>query len=403
MRAARLPNGERSILRISDTVTLGIQGLAARRARTSLAALGIAVAIAALVAVLGLSQSAKAALLSQLGSEGNLLTVAAGQTFDGNPTPLPLTAESMIRAIPPVNEVTAVGILPDATVRASAAISPTNTNGISLVAAQSTLLGSVSGRVLQGSFLGTLADRYPVVVLGFSAAKNLGVATLSPETQVFIAGSYYTVVGILAPITVAPELDDSAFISFAFAATEFGFDGSPTRIYVRSDPDQVATVAAVLPFTASPQQPDAVEVRRPSDILVARIAAKTSFENLYLGLAGIALLVGGVGIANIMVISVLERRAEIGLRRALGARARHVAAQFFVESILLSCLGGVIGVFLGVLATWAIASIQGSPTQFTGAELGWPLLAAIAVGCFAGVYPARRAGRMPPTEALRGE
>jgi putative ABC transport system permease protein len=401
MTSQRLPHDERSTLRMADAIKLGVHGLAARRTRSALAALGIAVAIAAVVAVLGLSQSAQAALLAQLGSEGNLLTVAAGQTFDGNPTPLPLTAESMIRTIRPVTEITAVGVIPNATVRASAAIPAANTNGISLIAAQSSLLTALSGRVLHGAFLGTLAGKYPEVVLGYSAARNLGISTLGPQSQVFIAGRYYAVIGILSPFTVAPELDDSALITFSLAKSQFGFDGSPTRIYVRSDPNQVTAVAAVLPFTASPAQPDAVEVRRPSDILVARIAAKTSFESLYLGLAAIALLVGGVGIANIMVISVLERRAEIGLRRALGARARHVATQFFIESVVLSSVGGVVGVCLGVAATWVAATAQGNPLQFTAVALLWPLLAAVVVGAIAGIYPARRAALLSPTEALR--
>jgi hypothetical protein len=143
-----------------------------------------------------------------------------------------------------------------------------------------------------------------------------------------VATRYFVVVGILAPVAVAPEIDDAALVSFPLADSELGLTAGPTRIYLRADPDQVGAVAAVLPFTASPAAPEAAEVRRPSDILVARLAARAAFVGLFLALGGVALVVGGVGIANIMVISVLERRNEIGQRRALGARARHVAVQF---------------------------------------------------------------------------
>jgi putative ABC transport system permease protein len=320
----------RSRLRLRDAFALGAVGLRARRVRAALSALGIAVAIAALVAVLGIAASAKAELLAQLGAEGNLLTLAAGQTFTGNPTPLPATAEQMIKAVPPVREVTAVSVVQQATVRRSAAIPVIQTGGISVLAAEPSLLETLSATMLRGHFLDSIAQRYPEVVLGYSAAQNLGVGTLSAATQVYVGGNYFVVVGILTPASVAPEIDDAALVSFPVAVSRLNLDDRPTRVYLRADPDQVAAVAAVLPFTASPAQPEAVEVRRPSDILVARIAARTAFVSLFLGLGAVTLLVSGVGIANIMLISVLERRSEIGLRRALGAREA-------ATSLLSSC------------------------------------------------------------------
>ena len=312
----------RSRLRLRDAFALGAVGLRARRVRSALSALGIAVAIAALVAVLGIAASAKADLLAQLGAEGNLLTLAAGQTFTGNPTPLPATAEQMIKAVPPVREVTAVSVVQQATVRRSAAIPVIQTGGISVLAAEPSLLETLSATMLRGHFLDSIAQRYPEVVLGYSAAQNLGVGTLSAATQVYLGGNYFVVVGILTQVSVAPEIDDAALVSFPVAVSRLNLDDGPTRVYLRADPDQVAAVAAVLPFTASPAQPEAVEVRRPSDILLARIAARTAFVSLFLGLGAVTLLISGVGIANIMLISVLERRSEIGLRRALGARGR---------------------------------------------------------------------------------
>ena len=216
-----------------------------------------------------------------------------------------------------------------------------------------------------------------------------------------MATRYFVVVGILAPVAVAPEIDDAALVSFPLADSELGLTAGPTRIYLRADPDQVGAVAAVLPFTASPAAPEAVEVRRPSDILVARLAASAAFVGLFLALGGVALVVGGVGIANIMVISVLERRNEIGLRRALGARARHVAVQFVLEATTLAALGGAVGIALGCLATAIAAHAAGNPATVPVEAPLAGIGAALAIGVLAGLYPAARAARLAPVAALR--
>jgi putative ABC transport system permease protein len=369
--------------------------------RTTLSIVGIAVAVASLVSVIGLSASAQAQLLAELGQESNLLTVAAGQTFSGDPTPLPPTAESMIRAIPPVESVTAVGTVPNLTVRRSAAVPFQQTSGISVLAAQGSLAAALSAGLVAGHFLGPVADVYPEVVLGYSAAKNLAIDRVGVDTAVFIDQRYFTVTGILAPVAVAPEIDNAALVSFPVARNLFRFDGKATRIYLRTDPDQTAAVAAVLPFTASPQQPDAVEVRRPSDILVARIAAKDTFTGLFLGLSAVALLVGGISIANVMVISVIERRSEIGLRRALGARSSHIAQQFLVESVLLSVIGGIGGVLLGSIVTVATSMLEHDQPSLPVLAVAGGIGASLVVGALAGLYPALRAARLPPSEALR--
>lgn len=390
-----------SRLRLPDAITLATVGLRARRVRAALSALGIAIAIAAVVAVLGIAESSKADLLTQLGEQGNLLTVASAQTVNGHSIPLPVTAEPMIARIPPVRSVTAVGGVDGASVRRSAAIAAVHTSGINVLAAQPSLLSTLSARILRGRYLDGMADHYPVTVLGYEAARILGIGDLTEPTQVFLGNRYFTVIGILDAVKVAPEIDVAALIGFGIADELFGLDGRPSRIYLRVDPDQVAVVASVLPATASPSREGEVQVRRPSDLLVARIAAKGAFVGLFLGLGGIALLIAGVGIANIMVISVLERRGEIGLRRALGARRRHVAAQFLLESTLLATIGGILGVGLGVLATAVAARLAGNPVTVPPLALAAGIGAALLVGALAGVYPAARAARLPPADALR--
>ncbi|GAA4244562.1 ABC transporter permease [Dactylosporangium darangshiense] len=391
----------RSRLRPADALSVGTVGLRARRVRATLSALGIAIAIAALVAVLGVAESSKQQLLDELGRQGNLLAVATGHTFDGRPTPLPLTAQPMIARIPPVLATTAVGDIEGATVRRTDRIPPQNTNGINVLAAQASLPGTLSARMVRGAFLGPAAEQYPETVLGYSAARSLGIDKLEAQTQVFIAGRYFTVVGVLDQVGVAPELDTAALISFGVADQLFHLGGVPTRIYVRVHPDQVAAVAAVLGPTASPDNPSDVQVQRPSDLILARIQAKDAFVGLFLGLGGIALLVAGVGIANIMVISVLERRAEIGLRRSLGARRRDVAAQFLLESAVLAVIGGVAGIGLGCLATLIAARTAGNPVAIPPEAPLAGLVAALLVGALAGLYPAARAARLPPADALR--
>ncbi len=252
-----------------------------------------------------------------------------------------------------------------------------------------------------GTFLNAATARYPAVVLGAVAAQTLGIAQVGPATQVYLDGQYFTVIGILRPVPLAPALDESALVGFPAADALLGLDGSPTQIYLRALPDQVQPVVSVLPFTANPAQPEAVQVSLPSSILAARAAARTAYAGLFLGLGAVAVLVGGVGIANIMVIAILERRAEIGLRRALGATRRRVGLQFLTESVLLSALGGAAGVLAGAAATAGYAMASGQPAVVPPVSVALGLGIAVGTGALAGVYPAARAARLAPAEALR--
>jgi putative ABC transport system permease protein len=384
-----------------DVLRVGAVGLSARKLRAGLSALGIAIGIAAMVSVLAISESSKADLLSSLDRLGtNLLTVAPGQSIFGEAAALPEQAPAMVGRIGPVEAVSSTGAV-GASVFRSELIPTTETKGLTTLAADPSLPETVGATLADGVFLDAASARYPAVVLGSTAARRLGIARAGGGVQVVIGGRRFTVVGILDPVTLTPALDTAALVGFEAAERYLDDEGDVSSLYVRSDPDDVDDVQSVLALTASPEHPDEVDVSRPSDAIEARAAAKSAFTSLFLGLGAVALLVGGVGIANVMVISVLERRSEIGLRRALGATRRHLGIQFLTESLLLSLAGGIAGVALGAAVASAYASSRGWEVVVPPAVMLGGVLAAVAVGAVAGLYPALRAARLAPVEALR--
>ncbi|MFI9741088.1 ABC transporter permease [Streptomyces sp. NPDC052494] len=381
-----------------DVLRVGAVGLRARRARVVLSALGIAIGIATMVAVVGLSESSRADLMARLDRLGtNLLTAEAGKDALGQELKLPKNAVAMVERIGPVRHATATGDV-DARIRRSDVVPEERTAGVTTQAAGIDLLSALGGEVAKGVWLDPARERLPVTVLGAVAADRLGI-TRTGET-IMMNDTRVVVVGILAPIELVPTLDRVALVGFPAAERYFGFDGHPSTVFERSTDASVEDVRAVLARTISPGVEGGVKVSRPSDALAAKAATDEGLTTLMLGLGAVALLVGGVGVANTMVISVLERRQEIGLRRSLGATRNAIRLQFLTESLLLSALGGATGALLGAAATYAFARVQGWTAVVPPWSLAGGLAATLLIGVVAGLYPAIRASRLHPTVAL---
>jgi putative ABC transport system permease protein len=388
-------------LRPGDVVRVGGAGLRARPMRVFLSALGIAIGIAAMISVVGISTSSREDLTRTLNRLGtNLLTVSPGTSLFGDSSHLPDEVIPMVRRIGPVTSASAIGRLPNARIYRNDKIPSGQSGGIGVYAAKLDLLPVVGGTIAGGTWLNDATSQYPAVVLGATAAQRLGVGAPGPEQQVYLGGKWFTVVGILDPVELAPELDTGALIGWPVAQNKLDFDGYATTVYTRAREDQVEAVQSVLAATANPENPNEVQVSRPSDALAAKQATDKTFTGLLLGLGAVALLVGGVGVANTMVISVLERRSEIGLRRSLGATRGQIRLQFLVESQLLSGLGGIGGVLLGIGVTAAYAATQSWPSVVPPWASVGGVVATLGIGAIAGLYPAIRASRLSPTEAL---
>jgi putative ABC transport system permease protein len=385
----------------SDLARVASVGLRTRRLRAALSALGIAIGVAAIVAVLGLSSSSQAGLLEEIDKLGtNLLTVTNGQSFAGKTAELPLVAPAMIARIDPVENVAQTGKV-EGKVYRTPLIPEVDTNALSVQAASLGLLHTLNVQVVQGRYLNAATATEPVAVLGSAAAQRLGVDHIYPGERIWVANQWFYLSGILGPSVLTPEIESAVLVGFKAAERYLHFKGHPNTVYLRAQSSQVAAVQSVLAATADPEAPNEVDVSQPSDTLTARADAQGAFNGLFLGLGAVALLVGAVGVANIMVISVLERRSEIGLRRALGATRGQIRTQFLSEAILLALGGGAVGVAAGALATAIYASTKSETVVIPTLAWAGGFGAALLIGAVAGLVPALRAARLSPTEALR--
>jgi putative ABC transport system permease protein len=410
-RPATSPAPSAVRLRPADLAGLASVGLRTRKLRASLSALGIAIGVAAIVAVLGLAASNSATLDNQIGRLGtNLLTVTPGQDFAGSTAELSQAAPGMIRRLNGVTAVQDTGQVSNVYAYKSPYIPAVNTNAISVDAATLNLPAVTSTSIAQGQFLNEATARLPVAVLGATAAQLLGIDRIIPGLRIWVGaspadGRWFYVTGILTRSIdgVVAQVDTAVLVGFPAAEHYLGFDGHPTGIYVRTTPDNRAVTTSVdnlLGAQANPENPSYVSVSQPSDALTAQADVKGALDTLFLGLGAIALLVAAIGVANIMIISVLERRSEIGLRRALGATRGQIRTQFLAEAILLCLAGGLIGVIAGAATTAAYAHSHGEPVVIPPQALAGGLASALLIGALAGLLPAIRAARLPPTQAL---
>jgi len=390
-------------LRPADLAALASIGLRTRKLRAGLSALGIAIGVAAIVAVLGLASSSQAALLAEIARLGtNLLTVTNGQTFSGGTAELPVAAPGMIGRLPGVLSVQDTGTVSNVNAYRSPLIPAIDTNVLSVDAATLSLPAAAGTSLAQGSYLNAATARLPVAVLGAAAAQRLGIDRIRPGMRIWAGGQWFYVTGILNPAVLAPEIDSEILVGFPAAQKYLSFDGHPSQIYIRTVNTQAATtrVDNLLGAQANPEDPSEVDVARPSDVLTAQADTAGAFDDLFLGLGAVALLVGAVGVANIMVISVLERRQEIGLRRALGATRGQIRIQFLAEAIVLSLAGGAVGVAAGAVATASYARAHGEAIVIPPDAWAGGLAATLLIGAAAGLLPAIRAARLSPTQAL---
>jgi putative ABC transport system permease protein len=399
--AAAEVGSERSRLPSRELLGVASEGLRSRKLRVALSALGIAIGIGAMVAVVGVSASAQANLIAEINSLGtNLLTISAGTDYSGRGAALLPTSLPMISTMAHVKQAAAIYDTGQSVFR-TPYVPSGETGGLQVMAETGDLPKAMGARMISGRFLSPTSQDLPEVVLGSAAAQNLQIHNPNGRVMVPIGNAWFTVIGIMGHAELDSTLDTDVFISHPMAAKYFKTKPHPATIYVRTDQNSVTNVSDLLGPTANPNDPSGVNVSRPTDALEARAAAEGQFTTLLLGLGAVALLVAAIGIANIMVISVLERRGEIGLRRALGATRTHIATQFLCESALLAAIGGTFGLLFGAGAADVYAQVKHEPFVV-------PLYVLIAapsngllIGALAGLYPAAKAARLSPTEALR--
>jgi len=387
-----------------------VSGLLGRPARLVLTALGTVLGITALISTLGLAETAGQQIVSRFDelTETRVVVSPADTGFGGNEgtSSIPWNAESRLTRL---NGVAAAGTKSDVDIsgalsRSVPVVDPLgiNEHQISVIATSGGLLDAVRGSIRTGRFFdnGHNDRRDPVVVLGPAAAQRLNIFRLDTQPAIFVGEQSFTVLGIIDDVAREPDLLNAIVMPDGTAREFFGLN-APAEVHIDADIGATQLVAGQAPLALTPDDPESLRTQASQGYTAVRQDVEQDVNALFVILGAVSLLVGGLGIANVTLVSVLERTPEIGLRRALGAARRHIAAQFLLESTVTGLLGGIIGASLGVLVIVAVSAAR----DWTPVLDGYLPFAAVGlgalIGLIAGTYPALRAARIEPITALR--
>jgi putative ABC transport system permease protein len=402
--------------RVRDLLDEALAGVTARPTRLALTTLGTVLGIAALVGTLGLGQTAAGQITEHFDLAAATRVVvepderpdlASGSGATAAVTKLPWDTPARVERL---NGVQVAGTfsrleIGDDTVRTIPIVDPSASaaQAIPAVAGSPGLFGAVQAKLKTGRFFDAGHDRRrdPVVLLGRNAAKRLGINRIDSQPTIFLGDQPYTVIGIIDTVSSRSELLDSIVMPNGTARSAYELT-APSTLEIRTSVGAAQLIARQAPIAIEPNRPEALKVDAPPKQGQVRQDVETEVNALFLLLGSVALLVGGLGIANVTLLSVLERVSEIGLRRALGAGRRHVAGQFLVESVVVGFLGGLLGTAVGVVLTVAVSAVrEWTPLLDLRLVFVAPLLGAV-IGLLAGTYPAWKASAIEPITALRG-